>query len=156
MIRLRIFFNWFLINVLFCLVPIIVSILIIDGIDASIISSIIAYCFTILITSIYIFDRVSNMESSLKWVSIFITFLLLGTYVYYPNLASKNQTLWLESNKVLLLLIILIATLLLSFIMNLPSMKGLIEEISEREKFAKANKTGKQVDDFVKQLKNRE
>lgn len=155
MITLRIYFNWFLINVLFCLVPIFVSILIIGGIDASIISSIIAYCFTILIASIYIFDRVSTIESSLKWSSIFVTFILLGTYVYYPNLASKNQTLWFESNKVLIVFCILVATLILSFIMNLPSMQGLIEEISEKEKFDKAKKTGEQVDDLMSQLQNR-
>ncbi len=155
MTALRIYFNWFLINVLFCLFPIVISILIINEIDSSIISSIIAYCFTMLIASLYIFDRVSSIESSLKWFGFFLTFILLGIYVFYPYLASKSHITWIETNKLLLLAIILAGTLILSFVMNLPSMKDIIVKINEKEKFDKAKNTGRQVDDFILQLEKK-
>lgn len=155
MTAIRIYFNWFLINVLFCLFPIVISILIINKIDSSIISSIIAYCFTMLIASLYIFDRVSSIESSLKWFGFFLTFILLGVYVFYPYLASESHMIWIEANKLLLLAIILAGTLILSFIMNLPSMKDIIEKIKEKEKFDKAKNTGRQVDDFISQLEKK-
>lgn len=153
MITLKIYFNWFLVNVLFCLIPIIISTLIINEINFGIISSIISYCFTILISSLYIFDRVSNIESSLKWGGFFIAFILLSLYIFYPNLASDNQIKWASQNLYYLLISVLSITLFLSFVLNLPSMKDIIKMKKEQINHQKTKKLENRVDDIVEQLR---
>ena len=147
--KLKIYFNWLLVNVLFCLLPLVISIAIIDGINDSIISSFVAYCFTLLITSLYIFDRVRYLESSLKWIGFFLAFILLTIYIYYPNLSSTSQKEWIVENKIPILTFILLFLLFLSFVMNLPSFRCFFQKKIEENKFKKAKKDSNKFDKMI-------
>lgn len=152
---IKIYFNWLLINVGFCLLPLVISIPIGDGITYSIISSFVAYLFTLLITSLYIYDRDGESESTLKWTGFLLAFLLLATYIFYPNLASPRQMKWIENRLYVLLGGVLILTLIMSFLMNLKSMNLIAHEKEEAKIFKKAKKTGSKMEGMIEQMKNK-
>lgn len=148
----KVYINWFVVNGFLCLLPLLVSVLIINGLNEGIISSFIAYCFTLIVTSVYIFDREGDLESTLKWLGVAYFAVLWGLYVYYPDLAAENQKQWIDNNRNILLLSILSSTLLLSFFMNRPSMKEVIEKKKSSSKFRKAKKTEKRVDRMMEKI----
>lgn len=149
---LKIYFNWLLVNVFLCLLPLTVSLLIINQISEGIISSLIAYCFTLLITSLYIFDRDSELESTLKWFGISFFSVLWALYIYYPTLVADSHKSWINENLKYLIPSILLTTLIISFCMNLPSIKSVIERKKGAKEFEIAKKTGSKVDEMIRKI----
>jgi len=153
MITVKTYFNWILINAGFCLLPLFFAWLIVKDLNDSIISSFISYSFTLIISSLYIFDRLQKPESSLKWLSILFAIVLMGIFIFYPGLASVSQLSWINKNLGNLLVLILVVTLVLSFWLNLHTMNNEIKKNQQNVKYKAAKETGQKVDGMINELK---
>lgn len=154
-LKIKIYFNWFLVNAGFCLLPIFITFIISGGFNDNIVSSSIAYSFTMLIVSFYLFDRFSEPENSFKFISIFISIILIISFVIYPELLADNHLSFLRENMIVILLLILIITLAFSFFLNLRQMNELVDRLANTTKFDEAKQTQKNIDEWIEQQKRK-
>ena len=144
--------NWLLINVLFCLLPLIISALLNERITNSIISSLVSYSFTLTISSIYLFEKFGKPRNPLKWTGVFLAFLFLGFYVYFPDLANIQIKQFITRNSIWVCSFVLGVTLLITYVLNFKSLWMDAKGESEGEKFKRASTSGPSEKDFKEQL----
>lgn len=154
LLRLRIYFNWLLINVGFCLLPIFISYWLSEELNDNIVSSSISYSFTLLIVSLYLFDRFSEPESSFKWLGILVSFFLIALFIIYPELLNDRYKLFLREHMIAILVLILTIALIFSFFLNLKPMNESAEKLAKSKKFDEAKETSQTIDDWIKKQKS--
>ena len=153
MIAFRKYFNWFLINFGFCLLPLFIALLISGNITDDLFLSFIAYSYTLVITSLYLFDCFRPPESMLNWLGFFLALILLASFVLYPEHLSmylKGGTL---SNQYVLCGIILLIVMIVSFFLNHPSIKEEIAKQKASTTFQKAANTEERTSKMFDKLK---
>lgn len=155
LLRLKIYFNWLLINVGFCLLPILISYLLSEDLNDNIVSSSISYSFTLLIVSLYLFDRFSEPESSFKWFGILVSFILIAFFIIYPELLNDYHRNFFRKNMMIILLIIIATALFFSFLLNLKPMNESAEKLAESKKFVKARETSQNIDEWINSQKTK-
>jgi hypothetical protein len=156
MIKFRIYFNWFLVNAIFCLLPIIVSAFIAGGVNENIFSSVLSYAFTLTIASLYLYERYIKPENTFKIAGYIFAFVLIICYVIYPELLSKNQLLAINENSRNILLSCLLITLILSFIMNYKDMNRTAKDIEQEKKYKDKLDKGDGINTWMAEQKRKE
>ena len=151
---IRIYLNWILINAGFCLLPIFTSYIINGNLNDSIILSTVSYSFTLIIVSVYLFDRLSQPESLLKWISFFIAFILISSYIIYPGLLNEIQLELIHRNDVTILLTFTIISLIVSFILNLKAMNEKAKDLTTKRIFNESDESGSSIEKWAKKQKN--
>ena len=151
-IFIQLSFNWLLINVLFCLLPLGVTALLSSKITDTVLSSLISYSFTLTISSIYLFEKFSRPRNTLKWVGSFLAFIFLGLYVYYPQLANDSVRIYVIENVNSICIGLLLVTLLITYALNFRPILKDAEGESVVEKYKKASNSGKSADELKGEL----
>lgn len=147
--KFRIYFNWFLVNAVFCLLPIIIAALISQGINESIFLSILSYSFTLTIASLYIYDRYAEPESSFKILVYIFSFILIICYIFYPQLLDPEYLEYIDKNSITILIVCLFLTLISSFIMNFRDMNKIADRLDKKKKFKDKLSKGDELDAWV-------
>lgn len=150
LIHIRVYSLWFMMNLGFCLLPILILYLIRDELS-NMVPSILSYCYTLVITSYYLFDRFSNPNSVLKNGALLYGMILLVAFVFYPNLISKEHLVMITASLPTTLGITVSIALLFSFLMNYPDLIKEVDRELSMKKFNEARNSGTSIDDFVQE-----
>lgn len=149
--------NWFLVNFIFCLVPVVVSWCVVATLDTNVYLGFLSYSFTLLLSSLYIFEKVGfKPESPLRILSWIFVVLCMILYCYYPYLAPEMSNPigdTIASNKGELLATLLLITLVFSFLLNKKSIEDEGKEEDSKAPFENAKDTKKEFDQMQKKLK---
>lgn len=154
-IRLSKYSVWLLVNFIICILPIILAAVISQNLDDNIFVSFVAYSYTLLVSSLYVFKSTRNSELVDWFTYAIITFILVG-YILFPNLLSDNANKYIRDNFISISIVILIFVLVFSFLLNFHSIENQVQRIFTEQKQRKAQLTGKNVQSFVEVLKQDE
>ena len=147
---------WFIVNFVICLLPLIVTLFLINNNFTIFFSSFLSYSFTLLIVNIYLFQNYLNVNTKdiiypdfLRWFSYLVLFLILISYPIY-NLSDKfNKSI--NDRMFVFVFAILIFDILLSFILSKPIIRRNINEQKYKDKLIKDSK----IEEKAKNMKSK-
>lgn len=148
------YFIWFLVNFVICLLPIVVSAVIANSFNDNIFLSYLAYSYTLVMTSLYVFESNEERGSVLLWVSIIFSTIILCLFILFPSLLPTDLQdyfrfrIWEVSSTILLM------TILISLFLNKPALDDQIEKSLNKKKFKEAKKTTKRVGSMLDKLRD--
>jgi len=132
---------WFLFNFILCLTPIIILWLISFDIDGIVFSSFIAYSYTLILVSLFVYDKFRKRDDLLFWLSIAFSLLLLAFYILYPDVIHEDIQRRLSNNIEFFSALILLIVLFISFLLYKPVVDEEIKSENEQAKFKSAKET---------------
>lgn len=145
---------WFLVNFIICLLPIVVSGLIANSFDDNIFLSYLAFSYTLIMTSLYVFESNEDRGGVLLWVSIIVSTLILCLFILFPSLLPEDTQTFFRSQIWEVSSVILLTTILISLFLNKPALDDQIEKSLNKKKFKEAKKTGKRVGNMLNELRD--
>lgn len=89
--KIKKYLNWFLMNFVVCLLPVGVSWILVNALTENIFLGFVSYSFTLLVSSIYIFDKWKPVDSSLMYLSIFYIVACMIFYCIYPIIVADQD-----------------------------------------------------------------
>lgn len=146
------YLTWFLVNFIVCLLPIVVSGLIANSFNDDIFLSYLAYTYTLIMTSLYVFQNNVGKSSPLFWFSVIFSTSVLCFFILYPNLLSEPLLDHIRVYKWKVVILALIITIIISLLLNMSAIKGQIEKTLTERKFNGAKETTGRFDDMYKEL----
>lgn len=138
-IKLKLYSVWFIVNFIICLIPLLVA-LITDKNTGQIFSGFLSFSFTLLITSLYLFENyiymkdVKILPDPLRWGSIAWVLLLMITFILYPEVQSFSLKNFFNQYLSAITIIFFLLTLLLTFLLNNPSIKSTVAKHIKEQK----------------------
>lgn len=153
-LRFQKYFNWFLINFVFSLLPIAITWLVAGELADSAFLSLIAFVYTLMISSLYLFKKLNKAtDSSKEYITWVVVLLLIIFYVLYPHLLSGNILKTIISLKTEITLSILVGAMILSFILNFKSLEDDIDNAQRKKPFEQAIEIRKKFSKMEEDLK---
>ncbi|KAA0245642.1 MAG: hypothetical protein DYG83_00945 [Candidatus Brocadia sp. AMX2] len=149
------YFIWFAVNFVLCLLPIGISGIISNTYGDDIFLSYLAFSYTLIISSAYVFNSNDNDNRNgvLFWLGIIFAILILCFFILFPKLLRPELLNFLKDNIWHSSGIILIITILISLFLNKPSIDDQINKILAKKNFNQPKETGKRVYGMMDELK---
>ena len=144
------FIKWFLINFIFCLIPVYLSWAIANEITLEIYLSFVSFSFTMLISSAYIFSKLEKPGIGWIFLTFFVAIVYMLLYIFYPHF-ENNLDIWVASflytNKYMVLILVLLCTAGLSLYLNRNSIRAAsqdkeVEETQDKKQNMEKNFKG--------------
>ena len=148
-IKLEAYGSWLVVNCLMGLLPILVTLLFPNAVKAQLISSFLAFCFTLLITSLYVYYFDIRYHSEYRsdlmfWLSIVFLLLIWGSYIFYNIEAAVKD--FVDKHSILLPIFLGISVAALGAFLN-------YKRIEKHVYFIVQKKLQAQSDDELKAMK---
>lgn len=143
-LRLEKYFIWFFVNFFICLLPFLIM-WVSNYSETHIFSGFLAYNFTLLISSLYLFKNLTDIEKdgmkkhgTVFWITVGWLFILYGLLISYPKLPRQEINLWLLNNAKTCILIIILITFIIALLLNKPSIEEKILQLQKSEPYKKS------------------
>jgi hypothetical protein len=156
-IRLKQYSIWFLVNFFICLLPLVVA-LMIEKDTIQLFSGFISFAFTLLISSLYLFENYiylkdeKSLPSLLKWCSWSWVLILLLLFILYPKVLEEHIKIFFNYNIFLISIMILIITIFFALLLNKPSIEVVISKLVAERKIKESNELKGEVEKMKSEL----
>lgn len=151
-ITASVYIFWFFINIIFCLIPITISGLLILEFTDLIFTNFLAFIYTLLIVSLYVFD--SNYEDNwfLKWGGLFFIFGIFFLFITYPSQLPDTMNLFIRAYLWHISSGVLFIAIVISFFLNKSDLDDKVELRYNEEKKNNARKIGNRVTEMKSRI----
>ena len=150
-LRFQYYFSWFLLNFIFCLLPIGISYLIKNSFTKEEFLSFLSFTYTLLIGGIYLFDHIRSREESqaLFWSSLLFAVALIVLYCLVGANANSYLDKLIFDNKLLTFSVILSTAVFLSLLLNKNDIERKISKKLDKAKMQKSRSATNNFNQFL-------